>query len=120
MQFEDRWIRFSSKEAGDSIQICNLLSDGLCLDGMFSTTAEGLQKRDRWASWALCHFNEIREQYHLQLLDAGLNEHSACEFIRYVRQMIDSGWFDEIPPAIRARIPKQYMHRETKAKKQKV
>ena len=44
-----------AKEAKESLQLCDLLSDGLSLDGMFSQTAAGLEKRERWQSWALCH-----------------------------------------------------------------
>jgi hypothetical protein len=109
----------NAQEAKCSLQLCDLLSDGISLDGMFSKTAAGLEKRERWQNWALRHFNEVRKKHHLPALDTGLNEHSACEFIRYIRQMLDSGWLDEIPPAVRAKLPTEHMDRAKKSKKQK-
>jgi hypothetical protein len=72
----------SKKEADEGLQLCDLLSEEVSVDGMWSQTDAGFAKSLRWASWSYLHFNAIRQSHQLSPLENGLIEHSGCEYIR--------------------------------------
>ena len=96
----------------DGPALFDVLSDGELPQGMLSQTETGLAKRDAWAAWAYDHFNEVRSQFGLPEIEKGRVEHSGCAFIRYIREMIDMNWLEEIPAATRAKVPPQFMSRK--------
>jgi hypothetical protein len=99
----------NAKDRDTALQLFDLLSDGELPTGMLSQTESGLAKRAAWATWAYGHFNEVRSRFGLPEIERGRIEHSGCEFIRYIREMIDKHWLEEIPAATRTRIPPQFM-----------
>ena len=94
-------IATSASDQEKTFQLYDIVSSSSLPRGFLQPMSCG---RTAWSVWAYWHFNAEREAQGLHGLPCGKIEHSACEYVRYIRQCVSREGNDCVPVATLNRI----------------